>query len=206
MEQNENTTEASYLKHLFNWKYIVSAIVISLIVGFFDYYAIGNTKSYSYLIVMLIILQIANFKTIFFRKLIMFFFSFVVLFSIYFIVTAGTIEYFLISNIHKYIEKTSYGLPKMLNDEIQIVKVVNPNYKSVVFYLKTINAAKDEILKEFDNSPYKFEKEMLEIEKKTLCNKKDMPMLFKKIDHAVKYLDNKDNLIGTIVLKHGSCN
>ena len=64
MEQNENTTEASYLKHLFNWKYIVSAIVISLIVGFFDYYAIGNTKSYSYLIVMLIILQIANFKTL----------------------------------------------------------------------------------------------------------------------------------------------
>ena len=200
-----------FWKHLFNWKYYLALLIIGIFIGY-DAYMIGTDKPtgrFGSIVFILIILQTINFKANFLKKILMFFSSFFMMAILLNVIISLTNEILLNINGNKYINamiKANSKLPKMINEDFQIVKYTSPDSNTIVMQGKFVKYTKDEILEDSSNSISQFENEMLKGEEETSCSNDNVKKLLSTgVRMDIEYLGKNNNIIGKITITDEIC-
>lgn len=209
---NLNQEKKSFWKHLFNWKYYIFPLLVGFIVEL--YYIRTNINLMSYIRItgtIMGILMAVQLDDKFLKKLGMFFaggFATNVIAVLAFF--SLTFAYDSFGNntsemmVKKILEKNK-NLPKMMNEEVEMLKFTSDNSHSVKTNVKFTKYTKNDILSDY-KSVNAFENDMLNSELKVSCPKKSVKkMLASGLTDWIVYYDKHNDLIGQIYLNTKKC-
>lgn len=213
-ENNLNVIETkniSFWKYLFNWKYFILPIILlfntllNSSIPDFDNYTL-SLVGFTFLTA---IIQTWNFKSSLIKKIPMFFISYL-LFSMAFIMPAVILKGMTkVPDVkkQKIIDKllsANKSLPKILSNEMELVKYTNPNPNTIVMHSKFVNFTKDDILKDYSNNISEFKKDIFN--KELICSRADIKTILSTgLDIKFEYKGKNSNVVLVVDLDNQMC-
>jgi len=214
LSTNSNSNEISFIKHLFNWKYYAFLLGVGFLLLFSVMQTGYTTNKIGPILLIMAIIITSNYKANFWKKVLMFFASWI-LFGVLGISIVFGIESLGLTKstnqdkniiINKMIKRANKDLPVMMDNEFKMLKMRFRHKDTISMYMQYVNYSKDKILLEYNNDISKLKNELLQNELKTSCNDNNIKqILSKNITMELVYVDKSNIEIANIFLTDKLC-
>jgi len=211
MKQKEVNSE-SFLKRLFDWKYLIVVIILSILASYNINTSIIEKVSgkFGFITIVAIVFAVNSKNKRFLLFLSSLFLYSTIAFTIHLSITMIMQNTNLFENknnmkIQKLLKLNHSKLPMAIDDETMLLKYTSDAENTIKLHIKFTKHTKEEILTDYQGSVSSFEADMLQGELESSCIESMKNILSDEFINWIAYYDKYDNLVGQIYLNDERC-